>query len=192
MTENKFPDPKERILTAALDLLGEGKDPESISMREIASRANVGLGLINYHFQSKENLFYQAVGQLLVQVADQWKFQASLDDESPTARLRTLLKETSQISVRNPRITRILVSHELTHNSLGVAQYLLPYMRVILGHQRGETAARAAAFSLMSAIQVAFANPDAVRTYFGIEIENDHQREELLDTLIDQFIPIGG
>ncbi|MGO1033510.1 TetR/AcrR family transcriptional regulator, partial [Clostridioides difficile] len=39
-----------------LNLLNEVDDIEEITVRKIAERANVGVGLINYHFKTKDNL----------------------------------------------------------------------------------------------------------------------------------------
>lgn len=47
---------KEIILNAAVDLFAEG-NYDSISMRDVAQKANVLLGLVTYHFKSKEALF---------------------------------------------------------------------------------------------------------------------------------------
>ena len=58
-------DPRERILQAAIAILGEEADPESITVRQIAARAEVGTGLINYHFGSKDALLNEAIGTLM-------------------------------------------------------------------------------------------------------------------------------
>jgi TetR/AcrR family transcriptional regulator, fatty acid metabolism regulator protein len=46
----------EKILSAAEELFME-KGFDAVSVREIAGKAGVNVALINYHFQSKENLF---------------------------------------------------------------------------------------------------------------------------------------
>jgi len=46
----------EKILSAANELFME-RGFDAVSVREIASKAGVNVALINYHFQSKENLF---------------------------------------------------------------------------------------------------------------------------------------
>ena len=56
---------KDRIFQAAVDLLNEETNPDDITVRRIAERAGVGIGAVNYHFQSKDNLLNQAVGALM-------------------------------------------------------------------------------------------------------------------------------
>ena len=48
---------KERIINAATELIEKsGGEVKNITARAIAERSGVALGLINYHFESKENL----------------------------------------------------------------------------------------------------------------------------------------
>ncbi len=46
-------DARERIIEVTLNLLNEVDDIEEITVRKIAERANVGVGLINYHFKQR-------------------------------------------------------------------------------------------------------------------------------------------
>ncbi len=49
-------DSKEAIIQATIALINEnGECIDDITVREICKKADVGLGLINYHFGSKEN-----------------------------------------------------------------------------------------------------------------------------------------
>ncbi len=50
---------REKILNAAIGLLAKS-DPETITIRQIAARAEVNIAAINYHFRSKENLIDEA------------------------------------------------------------------------------------------------------------------------------------
>ncbi len=50
-------DSKEAIMQATIKLIEEkGERLEEITVREICKRADVGLGLVNYHFGNKEKL----------------------------------------------------------------------------------------------------------------------------------------
>ncbi|MDW0071950.1 TetR/AcrR family transcriptional regulator [Clostridioides difficile] len=58
-------DARERIIEVTLNLLNEVDDIEEITVRKIAERANVGVGLINYHFKTKDNLLSTAIGDVM-------------------------------------------------------------------------------------------------------------------------------
>ena len=59
-------DAKESIIQAATELIGEkGERMDEITVREICKRAGVGLGLVNYHFGSKERLIEACVERII-------------------------------------------------------------------------------------------------------------------------------
>ncbi len=60
---------RERILTAALDLFSE-LSFDGATTREIAARAGVTQGLLNYHFSSKDELWRAAVDGLFAELGE--------------------------------------------------------------------------------------------------------------------------
>ena len=52
---------KQRILQAAIELIREVQAFEKVSMRKIAEQAGVAVSMVNYHYQTKENLINRAV-----------------------------------------------------------------------------------------------------------------------------------
>ena len=71
MTEEEL-EARQKILNATCDLLREGVKTQSITVRRIAERAGVGIGLINYHFQSRDKLLNEAVNSLMGEQANLW------------------------------------------------------------------------------------------------------------------------
>src|SRR5512145_1474653 len=118
-------DPKKRILQAAMELLNE-KEPQGITVRKIAERAGVGIGLINYHFQSKDRLLNEAVGGSMGVAAARWLDANEEEYPDPVLRLKNLLKETSTIGVRFPALLQIALSFELQHGNFSVPQLIVP------------------------------------------------------------------
>lgn len=59
-------DNKEIIIQAAIDLINEkGERMDDITVREICKKANVGLGLVNYHFENKDKLIELCVERIV-------------------------------------------------------------------------------------------------------------------------------
>lgn len=181
-------DARERILQAALELLSEETDPEQITTRQIAERARVAVGSINYHFQSKENLFQQAIAQVAGNIADVW--QQTLDESiaDPVERLKTMLKTNARIAMENAKFARITISYDLLHGNMEVPQVLLPVLREIYGREKSEETVRAAALMLVTAMQLAFIRHTAFRRYAGVDITNPGQRDRWIDLLVDNLI----
>jgi len=180
-------DPKKRILQAAMELLNE-QEPETITVRQIAERAQVGVGLINYHFQTRDNLLNEAVGGSMGEVAAQWLQANEGKQDDPVLRLKNLLKETSNIGVRFPAQLRVSISFELQHGNFSVAQMLIPILREIFGMTKSEKELRVLAFQIITPLQLASIRNDAFRAYAGIDLFNEEQRNAMIDMLIDNIL----
>lgn len=67
-------DSKEIIIQATIDLINEkGEQMDSITVREICQKANVGLGLINYHFENKDKLIELCVERIVNGIVDTFR-----------------------------------------------------------------------------------------------------------------------
>jgi AcrR family transcriptional regulator len=187
MTDNEL-DPKKRILQAAIELLNE-QAPESITIRKIAERAGVGIGLINYHFQSKDRLLNEAVGGSMAEATSRWLNANEDEYPDPALRLKNLLKETSTIGARFPVLLQIAVSYELQHGNFSVPQLIVPILREIFGPTKKEKELRLLAFQLVTALQVAAVRADAFEAYSGVNILDEAQRDKAIDLLIESILP---
>lgn len=179
---------KERLLQAASELIGDAARPNKITARQIAERAQVSLGSINYYFQSKDNLLYEAVLQLMGEAAANWYEPFHHPDVAPITRLRQLLKESARVSVGFPKFAQIAMSHALLEDEFGVPALLLPLLREIFGNQKNEIEIRLIAFQLIIPLQVAMLRPDAFRRYSGVNIFDENQLDASLDRMLDNFL----
>ncbi len=67
-------DSKEEIMQAAIELIEESSEHlEEITVREICKRADVGLGLVNYHFGNKDKLIEQCVERIINGIVEQFQ-----------------------------------------------------------------------------------------------------------------------
>lgn len=67
-------DNKEAIIQATIELIHEkGEKMNEITVRDICKRANVGLGLVNYHFGNKEKLIELCVEQMINGIVDNFR-----------------------------------------------------------------------------------------------------------------------
>ena len=176
---------KERILQAAIELLAEF---ETITVRQIAERAEVGIGSINYHFQSKDNLLNEAVGRMMGDQAARWYEPLEEAEGDPVNRLKMLLKDTSNIAFRHAKLSRIAISHALLQGNMEPAQLILPILRDIYGNTKDERELRLIAFQLITTTQVIFLRASAFRLYAGINVFDEKQRNESIETLVDNLI----
>ena len=101
-------DTRERILRAALEAFSEhGFD--GAKTREIAARASVPLGLLQYHFGGKAKLWRAAVDRAFAELRA--GFEAVLADPRPEGdreRMRLLIRGHVQFVARNPAFVRLM------------------------------------------------------------------------------------
>ena len=69
-SKNDVPDAKDRLLRAAIDVLA-ASGWRAATCREIAKRAQVNLGLINYYYEGKDALLIAALDQAMAQLSAQ-------------------------------------------------------------------------------------------------------------------------
>ena len=183
-------EPRERILQAAAELLQEKRDPGRVTVRQIAARAGVGVGLINYHFQSKQNLLGQAFGRIL-QEQLRPELEARQAGGSSLARLRLLARRAGVIALAQPGLARLAplgVDAALLNGRLEPAQTILPILRDHYGARKTELEVRALALALSAALQVAFLHPDEAAAFVGFDPRDRLGLAALADLVIDQVL----
>ena len=99
---------RERILAAALDLFSE-LSFDGATTREIAARAGVTQGLLNYHFSSKDELWRAAVDGLYSELGDALDGRAQgLRGVDPLTVAKLLFREFIYFSATHPQLHRII------------------------------------------------------------------------------------
>lgn len=177
-------------MQAAIDLLMETDDPETITVRQVANKAGVGIGSINYHFHSKDNLLNEAVIQMIGDQAARWYEPFEVTASDPVKRLKMLLKDTASTAYRYEKLSRIAISHALLKGGMEPAQLLLPILREIYGKTKEERELRLIAFQLITTSQVMFLRDSAFRLYSGINVFDEKQRNKVIEIIVDSLIAI--
>ena len=170
---------REKILNAVKSLLDEGLPSEKITVRQIAQRAGVGIGTINYHFDTKEKLVFDAIidrlqGHMVSLIQDQ------SPADTPAERLKQILVSAAGLVIENG---------DLTQGDMGTAYYFVPLVRDIYGDSKSELEIKLTAFSLISTLQAVFLKSREFRRYAGMDITDEKQLQETVDTLIRITIP---
>lgn len=179
---------KQRIFEAVTALLQEEPVTEKITMRRIAERAGVGVGLINYHFQSREKLLHEAVNLTMTNAAEAWLDPTRTAEVPALQRLRNILNETAQISAKYPQFAEISVTYDLLHGDLGIEKMIIPILREHFGPLKTELEIKAYALMLISALQVTLLRRNEFKAYSGINIFDDKQRDFLIDLMLNLIV----
>lgn len=177
-------DAKEKILNAVVTLLLEHKDAAKITNRQIAALAGVNSALINYYYQSKENLMDKAVEVCLNSIAGRM-FENADASVPPKERLRRMIKTISTFMFENYQLSSIAVISELKSGSFATTRILLPILKEIFGESKSEAALKLTALQIVSPMQVIFLNAKAYADYLYEDIYDEAARNRLLDRMID-------
>lgn len=183
---------KQKIINATIDLIKKYGDVSRITVREIAFTAGVGVGLINYHFQTKENLINQCTLDLIRHSIGQLGAKNHDSAMAPIDKLKLLANGIASFMAMNPGVSRISIvkdyaSPEPADNSAQVIQMLAPIARDICGEGESGADHFLRLHTLVSAIEAAFLRKDALMTAFGIDFDDHEQRAHLVDFCIDQI-----
>lgn len=115
---------KQRMITATKELICQGKRPSEITVADITEKSNVGNGMVNYHFQSKDNLMREAVRDVTAcankTLSEKIKPYVNCTAEQ---RLAIILKEVLDFISQNAEISRIAILDNL-ENEEGIPHML--------------------------------------------------------------------
>lgn len=181
-------DARSRIMKAAMEILDEEQEISRITVRRIAEKADVGIGLINYHFQSKEKLLYEAVNVTMTQMAEEFRSLDKTNEMEPVEFLKYMLKKLSDFALKYKNLTQISVSYALLQGDMEAEMYLLPALRALYRKSKDESELRLLAFTLIKTMQAMYIRAEAFLKYSGIDVLDEEQRNEYIDLLIANII----
>lgn len=183
-TQNNL-DIKEKIISATIALINRSDGlVENITVREIAQKADVAVGLINYHFGSKKNLVEICVQRIISHVMETFSETADSADKedaadnnksdmaSFTASVFTFLKN-------NPEISKISMLSDLSRpNIKSNSSVSCRAIFKAIPDTETEDIRKIKAFMLLSAIQSAFLNRQIGSELLGFNLncESDYKR----------------
>ena len=108
---NQRENSRDKILEAAFRLLSK-KGYANVSMRDIAAEAQVALGLLTYHFRTKENLF-TALASKLVSKCFKDVVTAIQAGQSEEERMRLLSDYFRNILTEHPDVMKIFLDFSI-------------------------------------------------------------------------------
>ena len=108
---------KQRMVNATIELICQGKKPSEITVADITEKAGVGNGMVNYHFQSKDNLMRTAVKRVTAcakkALPDKLK---PFENASAEERLAVILREVADFFAQNAEISKIAILDNLEND----------------------------------------------------------------------------
>lgn len=186
---------KDEIIEATIGLIEEkGSNPDDITISEICARVGIGVGLVNYHFQTKDNLIRQCVRKLISDVIQNPNRVFSMvKEDTPKAKLRALLKMNCKYLVENENISRISIMTDIANDDLhdNTQQTVDAYLPISLEAYADvfpEEEIKRRLYLLIFTIQTVFMRTILFNDQTGVDFHDPIHRNGLIDQLIDFYL----
>ncbi len=184
---------RERIIQTTTQLIIENNEIKDITIREIAAKSKVGVGSINYHFQTKENLIDICILRIISQFINEIEKLYENLDLNPIDKLRYVFKTMSSFLVQNPSISKTsmildLNTATLNDNTHQASNLHFKALKDFYGEQKNDYEIFVILHIIMSSIQVAFLRNNTIKADAGLDFFDEDQRDYFIDNLIDRII----
>lgn len=186
--DKKDQDARNRIVKATKEIIDETGSIEQITVRQIAERANVGVGLINYHFKSKDNLLGTVVGEEMAIMAEGFLKTGSEPGMDPVQKMKVMLKDLFSYGEKHKEHLKYIVAQSILNGDMQAQLTLVPILREIFGEQKDEINLRIIAMQILLPLQVTALSPQAFHFYSGIDLFDETQRNKFIDILVDNLV----
>jgi len=181
---------KDKIMDATIELIEECVSIENVTVRDIAAKVGVGVGLINYHFQTKENLINQCVQKIIGNIINKFDAMYQSLTMEPLDKLRFLANLTCTFLVKNQGISRVsilsdLIAGNCSDNTSQTIQAYIPVMREICGEAKSDEEIYLSTHILISTLQSAFLRRDVFMQNAKVDFYDIKQRERYIDMVVE-------
>ncbi len=186
-------DIKELLIDQTIALIKEsdGK-PESITARAIAQKSGVALGLINYHFGSKDNLLAECANKIINDLLSSMKpglMKAEDDGLSDRERLISYAKQTFEFLFANRAIVKMsILSDFSSYRADSNSALTQKGFQIALRGDIPDRSKRLIAFSLASSMQTAFLAADDSEKITGYDLKTGSGRSSFIEETVNMLM----
>lgn len=179
---------KEKLISAAAELMNECSDSSEVTSRAITERAGVKLSMINYCFGSREALLFEAFSRNESKYKNDPKMKAILCSElSPKEKLKKAHYAAAEFLIKEYKFTKAVTGHVLLHRDLSREPSSLPYIREHFGGRKTEQECRVIAYELSSMMQLVIYRLEDFSDFSGIDLRDGEQLRKFIDMRIDML-----
>lgn len=190
-------DNKEAIIQATIELIQEkGEQIQEITVREICRKANVGLGLLNYHFENKDKLIELCVERMVNGIVDNFKsIREKTGGLDPVEKLSCLGNMTLTFLFEHYAVSKISMLTDMQtpkedDNTHKTCAAYLPLVAACRPDWDREMLERRT-FCLIAAMQQSFLRSKVILQTKGIDLTNPEERRVFHDKMLRDILGEG-
>lgn len=175
---------KEHIISVTTDLILQyDGDIGRITARMITGQADIALGLINYHFGSKEKLITECVQRIIGKVVS--SFQMTQTFETDKERLTAWAVSVFDFLFEHSAMSHVSILEDLQNYTTRCNSVLTQrgFLFALKNDVADEDRA-ILAFALLSAMQTAFLGSETVKLLLGYDFSRQEDRAAYITKLV--------
>lgn len=179
-------DTKEHLIRITTELIEQSNgNIKDITARTITEKAGVGLGLLNYHFGSKENLITICIQRIISQVVLNFspvkREDAKPDEWSDEERLTDWAIQVYDFLFAHPAISRISILGDFeNYQPESNTVYTQKGFAHAIQSDAPESDKKLLTFLLTSAMQTAFLSGETAKTLLGYDLTVKEERDAFI------------
>lgn len=180
---------KEKIIATTIELIQSGSgDIEKITTRLIAQKAEVAIGLINYYFESKDQLIEICVQNIISQVIGAFKPEVD-GEKNSISRLKTVAILVMDFLTENPSVSRISIIGDMKEPKVmdNTMKTVMGFMVTTINYNIPEKEKKLLLFSLTSILQSFYLRSEIAKESLGIDFAIKEERDSVINFMIDQL-----
>lgn len=176
---------KNRIIEVTTELIEQHNgNIKSITARMIAEKADIGLGLINYHFGSKENLITECVQRIIGQVVA--GFHMEQEFQTDKERLAAWAAYVFNFLFEHSAISRVSILGDFQNYTENCNSVLTQRgFSMSLKNSISKEDKSMFVFILTAAMQAAFLGSETVKQLLGYDFTKTADRAAYISKLVD-------
>lgn len=182
---------KQRLVDVTTELICQGKKPHEITVADITEKAGVGNGMVNYHFQSKDNLIRTAVKRVMECAKTHLSEKLLKYKDAPAAdQLSIILRETTKHFAKNPEICKIAILDNIENEqeSLHILSDVKEYKQCIKEIFGDNLCKVWIANSVIAGfLNYSFLKAEMLKKETNFDFYDELQRNEMIDKVIKNF-----
>ena len=176
---------KESIIKATTELIEEHNgDVRAVTSRAIAERSGIALGLINYHFKSKDKLIELCVQRIVNKIL--LCFYSGGDGDGNV--INSVIRQAKQVMdffFDNKAMAKIFIlsdfrDYQPQNNSVATQNAL----RLTVGEKLENRKKRLLCFILTSALETAFLAGDCAKDILGFDLNDKEDRDFFVEDTV--------
>lgn len=183
---------KKKIMLETIRLIEEyNGELTEITIRKIAERASIGVGLINHYFGSKDHLIELCVQQIINGVVNSFKVE-NCEGKTPKEVTEYVAGQVMDFLMENRQISRLSILGDLNSpgrkdNSIRTAY---GFAHCMAGQSAPENY-RKESFFLLAILQESFLRKDVLMENIGVDFYDKKQRDAYIKTIITMIMGDG-